>query len=41
MYGGNDGAAMVAFDEQELVAGRFWVRAEETWLDRLCDWLGL
>jgi hypothetical protein len=39
VWGGNDGAAMLEFDEHERVAFANWVSAHESLFDRIRAWL--
>jgi hypothetical protein len=41
VWAGNNGAAMLEFDEQQRVAFTYWARANESFLDKLRDWLGI
>jgi hypothetical protein len=41
VWAGNDGAAVVEFDESERVAFTSWVSANVSFLERLRGWLGI
>jgi hypothetical protein len=41
VWAGNDGAALLDFDEQERVAYTHWASDSESFLDRLRGWLGI
>jgi hypothetical protein len=41
VWGGNDGAALIEFDEHQRVAYLHWASAYESLLDKLRAWLGL
>jgi hypothetical protein len=41
VWGGNDGAAVLEFDEQQRVAVANWVSAHESFFDKLRSWIGL
>jgi len=39
VWGGNDGAAMIEFNERGRVSFKHWTDSPETWLQKLARWL--